>query len=243
MNNLIKLSCCIPKCKNSIHNTHHFCKKHSKVYKFDKEDDCSVCLESLDDVEYPLLDCGHWIHLDCVFRSGKLECPICRTEIKMKHLTPQDLDRFHQIIEESEKKQIEERLQRQRQADIQIISQNVNCIFLEKMRCKFISPHIELFTAHPSDEEIIMEWLISEARKSLFKELSFIKKFNIEKQQSATLLIVNQARIETLLSVTPAAHGPENSIDQTIYNLLLHQLALVEYAIYEFCKVTLNAPY
>ena len=39
--------------------------------------ECPVCLESMLD-ERPL-KCGHHVHIECVKRSMKPECPICRT--------------------------------------------------------------------------------------------------------------------------------------------------------------------
>jgi len=53
-----------------------YCKYH--VQTFEKED-CIVCTEESNCV----LSCGHWIHKECVIKTGKPVCPICRKHILM----------------------------------------------------------------------------------------------------------------------------------------------------------------
>ena len=45
---------------------------------------CIICTESLDDLDMPLKECGHWIHPACVKKHFKPECPICRTPLNIK---------------------------------------------------------------------------------------------------------------------------------------------------------------
>jgi len=78
----IEDNCCLPSCKNKCF-TEDFCKSHSEKYKFTKPSECAVCFHSLSDEKHPILECGHWIHYDCIFKSNKLECPLCRTSIKI----------------------------------------------------------------------------------------------------------------------------------------------------------------
>jgi uncharacterized Zn finger protein (UPF0148 family) len=101
--------CCIPSCKNkkSKLGNKSFCKKHNEKYKFDKPKDCPICLEKLND-KYPLLNCGHWIHHNCVIQSGKAECPICRTSVKFtreqkKEMNKQIMKRIQENLEEEQK--------------------------------------------------------------------------------------------------------------------------------------------
>lgn len=85
-NNIMEIniddSCCLPSCKNKCF-TDDFCKTHSEKYKFKKPSECAVCFHSLENEKHPILECGHWIHYDCIFKSNKLECPLCRTSIKI----------------------------------------------------------------------------------------------------------------------------------------------------------------
>lgn len=60
-----------------------YCHQHSlQKYRELKPEECSVCFESLTN-EKKALDCGHWIHRECIIRSGKSECPICRSPVTL----------------------------------------------------------------------------------------------------------------------------------------------------------------
>lgn len=41
--------------------------------------DCPVCYEKVDITD--TLDCGHVVHKNCIIRSGKAQCPICRVDL------------------------------------------------------------------------------------------------------------------------------------------------------------------
>lgn len=55
------------------------CHHHRPEFMQDKPDECPVCMRSMSDRH--LLSCGHWIHRYCVIGSGRLICPICRTNV------------------------------------------------------------------------------------------------------------------------------------------------------------------
>lgn len=70
-----------PCSQQSIHHTTHS--------RLQKPDECIVCLENVDKMHKPL-ECGHWIHTDCIVKSGKNNCPICRAPVKLSaHLNRQ----------------------------------------------------------------------------------------------------------------------------------------------------------
>lgn len=46
-------------------------------------EDCACCYEPVSNK----LICGHYIHLKCICLSGKLECPICRTQLNENMFT------------------------------------------------------------------------------------------------------------------------------------------------------------
>lgn len=50
---------------------------NKRKFTQEKPDECIVCRDSLDNNEESLI-CGHWIHLKCLQRHFKAECPICR---------------------------------------------------------------------------------------------------------------------------------------------------------------------
>jgi len=58
--------------EHSIKNNHRECKPV----------ECLVCYESLTNQKYAL-DCGHWIHTECIINSAKAECPLCRKIITL----------------------------------------------------------------------------------------------------------------------------------------------------------------
>jgi len=45
-------------------------------------ENCILCLEDIDASENPL-DCGHKLHLECVKKHFKPECPICRRPLNI----------------------------------------------------------------------------------------------------------------------------------------------------------------
>lgn len=55
----------------------------NNIPKLDKPSDCIICTESLNNVDAPL-PCGHWLHLSCVKKHFKPECPICRTKLDIE---------------------------------------------------------------------------------------------------------------------------------------------------------------
>jgi len=100
-----KSKCVIPKCKNVGNKNYNMCRKHITQYKFEKPDECCVCLEDLREEKYPLLNCGHWIHHKCVIMTGKDECPCCRTKVE---LNKEQQIELNAIKNKNKKEQIEE---------------------------------------------------------------------------------------------------------------------------------------
>ena len=48
----------------------------------EKPDECPVCLDEFDDEEEPL-ECGHWIHIECIKKSRRNRCPMCRKHLNI----------------------------------------------------------------------------------------------------------------------------------------------------------------
>lgn len=46
------------------------------------EEDCVICYEKLENVAP--LSCGHIIHISCVKKHFKPECPLCRTKLNIE---------------------------------------------------------------------------------------------------------------------------------------------------------------
>jgi len=74
------------KCKNKCLKNKDVCRLHLKnKYIMEKPTECIVCLESLINTK-KALTCGHWIHLNCIYKWGKMCCPICMQTIKLSKL-------------------------------------------------------------------------------------------------------------------------------------------------------------
>lgn len=49
----------------------------------EKPDTCILCCDALGKEEKPL-ECGHWMHLACVQKHFKPECPLCRRRLDIR---------------------------------------------------------------------------------------------------------------------------------------------------------------
>lgn len=70
-------------CPSIMENRTSEIKSRNKVYRFEKPDECPICMEHLDYNEEPLI-CGHWVHSKCLSKCNKDECPLCRTVLYIK---------------------------------------------------------------------------------------------------------------------------------------------------------------
>ena len=64
-------------------------------------EECCVCTDPIE----KKLECGHYIHMDCVIRSGKDLCPVCRTKL---NLNISDRKKMHEYAEKYRKSSLEE---------------------------------------------------------------------------------------------------------------------------------------
>lgn len=60
----------------------HRPKNTPKKFVASKPDDCPICCYPLNTNEP--LECGHWVHHNCILKSGKKECPFCRSKLNIK---------------------------------------------------------------------------------------------------------------------------------------------------------------
>ena len=64
-----------------------YCRQHRQMYRLERPDDCSVCLEPLstNDDEIRPTRCGHYFHVRCLHESlqhNQGRCPMCRTQLR-----------------------------------------------------------------------------------------------------------------------------------------------------------------
>lgn len=83
-------------CKGNKYGCYSYCAKHigsqKPAYDFERPDECPVCCDEFGDTSRALV-CGHWIHVDCIVKSGHMRCPICRTAV---YLSTKDRRRCNQ---------------------------------------------------------------------------------------------------------------------------------------------------
>jgi hypothetical protein len=67
-------------CMALIENNEKYCNQHKLRYRLEKPENCSICYEETTNIIVPL-GCGHWIHRDCIKKSNKHQCPLCRQKL------------------------------------------------------------------------------------------------------------------------------------------------------------------
>lgn len=74
-------------CKKTIFPNYNFCNTHNHhekpLIELEKPEECTICLDEFEINEKPL-KCGHWVHRQCIVKSGKNQCPICRFTVYLK---------------------------------------------------------------------------------------------------------------------------------------------------------------
>ena len=68
------------KCQNKSDNQH--CPDHEHRYRFEKPDECPVCMDLISNKTETPLECGHWIHKNCLSPTNLHICPVCRQSMK-----------------------------------------------------------------------------------------------------------------------------------------------------------------
>lgn len=148
-----------PECKESkilkpkkVEETSKIQKKAYPKSKFEKLDECCVCVEALTDEDY--LSCGHWIHTSCVVKSGKQECPICRTELI---LSEQDREQIRKIAKAREDEEVE--AQHQSLRNEEVINHIITLAFLNEIENRRIGGQ------QISDESVVRQLFIVYRRR------------------------------------------------------------------------------
>lgn len=91
------------KCSRKIKMGKEYCHHHVSYKNFEKNE-CPVCFEEI--VSTCPLSCGHWIHKKCVIRSGKTQCPMCRSHIT--NLTNKEIEQTHFYSKKYHQERIQE---------------------------------------------------------------------------------------------------------------------------------------
>ena len=69
------------KCENV--SDKKYCIKHEHRYRLEKPDDCPICMDEISESSETPLECGHWIHKNCLIPTNLHICPVCRQDMKL----------------------------------------------------------------------------------------------------------------------------------------------------------------
>ena len=82
--NFNKQSFTLENCKKICSS--EYCSTHKHKYRLEKPDECPICMELISETTEIPLECGHWIHKECLKLSGTRKCPVCRCCMKQKDI-------------------------------------------------------------------------------------------------------------------------------------------------------------
>lgn len=91
----------------------NYCYQHynqTSGYRELKPKECIICYESLEN-QNQALECGHWIHLNCIINSAKAMCPICRRPLLLGKRAMKTIDELAYQREEELLREEEQALQ------------------------------------------------------------------------------------------------------------------------------------
>ncbi len=62
-----------------------YCSEHENKYRFEKTD-CPICMDEISEETETPLECGHWIHKECLVPTNLHICPVCRQNMKQNEI-------------------------------------------------------------------------------------------------------------------------------------------------------------
>jgi uncharacterized Zn finger protein (UPF0148 family) len=120
------------RCRIKIINN-NFCHIHKSQEKKEEEttknfqtEECIICCEPFENDFKPLEPCQHYIHQSCIAHTGKLQCPICRTPVK---IDPKYEDIYKETV-----KTIKEEKEREDEEQARIIQEEFNQEYFTEMQ-------------------------------------------------------------------------------------------------------------
>ena len=80
-------------CQNKCDKQH--CSDHAHRYRLEKPDDCPICMDTISCRTETPLECGHWIHKECLIPTNIHICPVCRQQMQ-QHEVEFVFGRYHE---------------------------------------------------------------------------------------------------------------------------------------------------
>lgn len=69
----------LERCENLTRHINNYCVHHRKSrYRLEKPDECPICMDTISIENECPLECGHWVHKECLKPTNLHQCPVCR---------------------------------------------------------------------------------------------------------------------------------------------------------------------
>lgn len=122
-------------CTQKTKNITGFCRFHLQQhkYKYEKPDECPICMCEFSVTTEPLKSCNHWVCMECVKKFSTPECPICRQSLvevldkSILELIQQNGERQRREAEEEEFEELQNELQNEEILFFVIASEEALC--------------------------------------------------------------------------------------------------------------------
>lgn len=66
-----------------------YCLNHRHKYRLEKPENCCICIDFISEISEIPLECGHWLHKECLKSTNIHSCPLCKeklTKDEIKHI-------------------------------------------------------------------------------------------------------------------------------------------------------------
>ncbi|NDG64481.1 MAG: hypothetical protein EBY29_13610 [Planctomycetes bacterium] len=126
---------CLVRCLNTSNS--EYCNEHSHIYRFEKPDDCPVCMETISSRTETPLSCGHWVHKHCLVPTNLHMCPVCRQSMQPNEVRYVFGSNHHQHNSYAQNYYMPFDFNEQEQPHFQVIQQGANGISISSFRYLF----------------------------------------------------------------------------------------------------------
>lgn len=120
------------KCTKRTNDETGYCHIHKDKHIEEKPSECPICIEKFSRSD-KRLSCGHWIHLNCIRKSLKAECPICRCPLSLPEKIVKEIENNAKEMKNEWEREEEENLIREQN---EFLMQHPFEIIAEKFYCK-----------------------------------------------------------------------------------------------------------
>jgi hypothetical protein len=97
-----------------------------------KTNECIICLESFEKDFTPLTPCNHYIHQECIAKTGKLECPLCRNKITLD-------EKYKQTYDEAVSNHLQEKMEEDRECAMDYMKEYIRDIAVNYVNRRFLN--------------------------------------------------------------------------------------------------------